>query len=115
VTPRSARAGGHVAADPRLDTDLLRVLADPLRAQVVTLLAAEQLCTSHLVELTGATQTNVSNVCAALRKAGLVVDEPCGRYSYHRLTADGLARLGAQLTGLARLADGLDERKRPCR
>lgn len=47
---------------------LLRVVADPLRARIVALLAQEQLCTCHLVELTGARQTNVRTTCA-----------PCGR------------------------------------
>ena len=37
----------------------LRAMADPLRARIVELLADEQLCTCHLVELTGARQTNV--------------------------------------------------------
>ena len=52
--------------------DALRLLADPLRARIVELLAVEQLCTCHLVELTGARQTNISNHLRLLREAGLV-------------------------------------------
>ena len=93
---------------------LLRVLADPLRMQILTLLAAEQLCTCHLVALTGARQTNVSNHLRALRQAGLVDTEPCGRFTYYRLRPEPLAALA---TSLARLADDAREaltHKRPC-
>ena len=36
-----------------LDQPVLRLLADPMRAQIVALLAVEQLCTCHLVDATG--------------------------------------------------------------
>ncbi|MCX5589172.1 metalloregulator ArsR/SmtB family transcription factor [Streptomyces erythrochromogenes] len=63
-----------------VDTDLMRVLADPLRLRIVALLARETLCTTHLVEETGAKQTNLSNHMRVLREAGVVETEPCGRY-----------------------------------
>ncbi len=66
-----------------VDTDLIRVLADPLRLQIVTLLARETLCTTHLVEETGARQTNLSNHLRVLREAGVVETEPCGRFTYY--------------------------------
>jgi ArsR family transcriptional regulator, arsenate/arsenite/antimonite-responsive transcriptional repressor len=99
---------------PALDGGLLRLLADPLRARIVQLLAAEQLCTCHLVELTGAKQTNISNHLRALREAGLVQQEPCGRFTYYRLDPDALAALGGALTGLADAARSAPERRRPC-
>lgn len=58
--------------------DVLRALADPLRAQIVGLLAGEQLCTCHLVGLTGARQTSLSNHLRVLREAGIVEAEPAG-------------------------------------
>jgi ArsR family transcriptional regulator len=99
---------------PELDVALLRLLADPLRAQIVRLLAAEQLCTCHLVQLTGARQTNVSNHLRALREAGLVRQEPCGRFTYYRLDPDALQTLGGALTALADAARSAPERRRPC-
>lgn len=36
-----------------VDTDLMRVLADPIRLRIVTLLAEETLCSTHLIEETG--------------------------------------------------------------
>jgi len=99
---------------PALDGGLLRLLADPLRARIVQLLAAEQLCTCHLVELTGAKQTNISNHLRALREAELVQQEPCGRFTYYRLDPGALAALGGALTGLADAARSAPERRRPC-
>lgn len=93
---------------------LLRVLADPLRMQILTLLAAEQLCTCHLVELTGARQTNISNHLRVLRNAGLVAAEPAGRFTYYRLLPDPLAALGGQLSALAGQAHTATASRRPC-
>ena len=99
---------------PALDQLLLRVLADPLRAQIVALLAVEQLCTCHLVDATGATQPNVSNHLRALREAGLVESEPAGRFTYYRLLPEPLAALGLALDALADQARAAVAAKRPC-
>ncbi|MEV0964760.1 MULTISPECIES: helix-turn-helix transcriptional regulator [unclassified Streptomyces] len=87
-----------------VDTDLIRVLADPLRLRIVTLLARETLCTSHLVEETGARQTNLSNHLKVLREAGVVETEPCGRFTYYRLKPDVIESLAGQFADLARTA-----------
>ncbi|MFJ6799056.1 ArsR/SmtB family transcription factor [Streptomyces sp. NPDC091268] len=87
-----------------VDTDLLRVLADPLRLRIVTLLAEETLCTTHLVEETGAKQTNLSNHLKVLRDAGVVETEPCGRFTYYRLRPDVIEVLAGQFAALARAA-----------
>jgi ArsR family transcriptional regulator, arsenate/arsenite/antimonite-responsive transcriptional repressor len=84
-------------------SEVLRLLADPLRARIVELLAGGPACTCHLVDDTGAKQPTVSHHLRALREAGLVVAEPRGRFTYYRLlpdaieaAAEGLAALGAQ-------------------
>ncbi|WP_407835799.1 ArsR/SmtB family transcription factor [Streptomyces sp. DSM 116496] len=99
-----------------VDSDVLRVLSDPLRLRIVTLLASEALCTTHLVEETGARQTNLSNHLKVLREAGLVETEPCGRWTYYRLKPSGLAALAAELGRLAKSAQETADsgRKRPC-
>lgn len=97
-----------------LDVEVLRLLADPLRASIVQLLAAEQLCTCHLVELTGARQTNISNHLRALREAGLVTAQPHGRFTYYRLEPDALDRLSTQLSRVADGARQTADRRRPC-
>jgi ArsR family transcriptional regulator len=97
-----------------MDDTLLRALADPLRARLLTLLAGEQLCTCHLVEETGATQTNLSNHLRVLRDAGLVETEPAGRYTYYRVVPDRLEGLATKLGELAASARGATKVKRPC-
>ena len=97
-----------------VDHELLRLLADPLRAQIVDLLAAEQLCTCHLVEATGAGQSNVSNHLRALRSAGIIAAEPAGRFTYYRLLPEPLLALSGRLAALAALAAASTDVKRPC-
>ncbi|BDM69403.1 transcriptional regulator [Streptomyces nigrescens] len=97
-----------------VDTDLIRVLADPLRLKIVHLLARETLCTTHLVEETGAKQTNLSNHLRVLREAGVVETEPCGRFTYYKLRPDVIAALAGQFTELAEQARTAADRKRSC-
>ncbi|MFB4193340.1 ArsR/SmtB family transcription factor [Streptomyces carpaticus] len=97
-----------------VDPDVMRVLGDPLRLKIVTLLARETLCTTHLVEETGAKQTNLSNHMKILREAGVVETEPCGRYIYYKLRPEVLAGLSEQFAALAAAARGACENKRPC-
>jgi DNA-binding transcriptional ArsR family regulator len=97
-----------------VDPDVIRVLGDPLRLQIVTLLARETLCTTHLVEETGAKQTNLSNHMKVLREAGLVETEPCGRFTYYKLKPEVLAGLSEQFAQLAASAVAAGQNKRSC-
>ncbi|WP_086824232.1 helix-turn-helix transcriptional regulator [Allokutzneria sp. NRRL B-24872] len=97
-----------------IDTELLRVLADPLRARIVELLAGGALCTCHLVEETGAKQANVSNHLKLLRDAGLVRAEPCGRFTYYRLCPEVVERASSSLADLAARARANTATRRPC-
>ncbi|MFD7430152.1 ArsR/SmtB family transcription factor [Streptomyces sp. NPDC059814] len=97
-----------------VDPDLIRALGDPLRLRIVTLLARETLCTTHLVEETGAKQTNLSNHLKILREAGVVDTEPCGRFTYYKLRPEVLAGLSAQFAALAESARTAVENKRAC-
>lgn len=92
----------------------MRVLGDPLRLKIVTLLARETLCTTHLVEETGAKQTNLSNHMKILREAGIVETEPCGRYTYYKLRPEVLAGLSEQFAALAESALAAGQNKRSC-
>ncbi len=102
------------AAAPLVDDDLLRVLAEPLRGAIVRALATEQLCTCHLVELTGARQTNISNHLRVLRDAGVVEAEPAGRFTYYRLRPEVLDRLVGHFGELAAAAREARTVRRPC-
>ena len=90
------------------------MLAHPMRARIVELLADEDLCTCHLVELTGAKQPNLSNHLRVLRRAGVVRAEPAGRYTYYRLRPDALEAIADHYRALAERAAGAQRRRRPC-
>jgi ArsR family transcriptional regulator, arsenate/arsenite/antimonite-responsive transcriptional repressor len=90
------------------------VLADPVRATMVRALATEQLCTCHLVEITGARQSNVSNHLRVLREAGVVETQPAGRFTYYRLRFEVLERLARQFGELAEAARAATAVRRPC-
>jgi ArsR family transcriptional regulator len=92
----------------------LKALGDPLRRRIVALLAAEQLCTCHLVDETGAGQTTVSNALRVLKEAEMVETEPCGRFTYYRLRPEVLQLLADELAGLAAAAETAQGCKRPC-
>lgn len=104
-----------VATSTAVDlADRARVLADPLRARIVSLLATSAMCTCHLVEETGAAQTTVSHHLRVLRDAGWVDSEPCGRFTYYRLRSDPLRGLAADVVAVANAAVGAASRGRPC-
>jgi ArsR family transcriptional regulator, arsenate/arsenite/antimonite-responsive transcriptional repressor len=96
------------------DVDVIGLLADPLRARVVELLAAGPACTCHLVTDTGAKQPTVSHHLRVLREAGLVVAEPHGRYTFYRLLPEALDAAGAKLTELAAQARTTARVRREC-
>jgi ArsR family transcriptional regulator, arsenate/arsenite/antimonite-responsive transcriptional repressor len=94
--------------------DVIRLLADPLRAQIVELLADGPACVCHLVDDTGAKQPTVSHHLRALREAGLVVAEPHGRFTYYRLLPDTLRTTGEHLSDLAARARANVQTRREC-
>lgn len=94
--------------------DVIRLLSDPLRAQIVDILAQGPACTCHLVADTGAKQPNVSGHLRQLREAGLVVAEPYGRFTYYRLVPDALAAAASRLADLAEQVRRTADTRREC-
>src|SRR3712207_5243727 len=85
--------GGTVMTSPvpiSEAADVMRLLGDPLRPQIVEILARGPACVCHLAEDTGGKQPNISGHLRLLRQAGLVVAEPQWRYTYYRLVPDAL-------------------------
>ncbi|OJF15853.1 ArsR/SmtB family transcription factor [Couchioplanes caeruleus] len=100
ATPTTADVdveGAAISANP----DVVRLLADPLRAQLVQILATGPATTSHLVADTGAKQPNISGHLKLLREAGVVTTESRGRYTYYRLAPDALQGAALHLADLA--------------
>lgn len=90
------------------------LLADPLRGEIVRLLADGALCTCHLVEETAAKQPTVSHHLKVLRDAGLVAVEPAGRFTYYRLLPEALEAAAAEAAALASRARQNAGVRRPC-
>jgi len=97
AAPASTDQPALISPDP----DVVRLLGDPLRAQLVRILADGPATTSHLVADTGAKQPNVSGHLKLLREAGVVVAEPHGRFTYYRLNPDALQGAALHLADTA--------------
>lgn len=97
----------------RLQADVLKVLASPLRLEILHRLADGPLEVSRIAAAIGATQPNASQHLSVLRAAGLVEADRHGREIRYGLVdrevivACDLMRgvLQRRLTRLARLAD----------
>jgi ArsR family transcriptional regulator len=83
------------------DNDVIGLLADPVRAQIVAILARGPACVCHLVDDLELKQPNVSNHVRMLRQAGLITGENRGRFTFYHLNAAALDAAAAELTQLA--------------
>lgn len=97
-----------------VNPDVTRLVADPLRAQIVEILAGGPATTSHLVADTGAKQPNVSGHLKLLREAGVVVTEPRGRFTFYRLVPESLQGAALHLADLASSARDHADNFRAC-
>jgi ArsR family transcriptional regulator, arsenate/arsenite/antimonite-responsive transcriptional repressor len=88
------------AEDAETLAGALKVLADPARLRLLSLIQAQpagEACVCHLTEPLGLTQPTVSHHLKVLREAGLVEREQRGSWAYFRVRADQLAALRALL------------------
>ena len=78
----------------------LRVIADPARLRILSLIQAQpegEACVCHLTEPLGLTQPTVSHHLKVLLDAGLVEREQRGSWAYFRVREEPLAALRAFL------------------
>ena len=78
----------------------LRVLADPARLRILSLIQAQpggEACVCHLVEPLGLAQPTVSHHLKVLRMAGLVTREQRGSWAYYKVVPETLTALRAVL------------------
>lgn len=66
-------------------TQVFKALAHPVRLQILNLLRQEPECVCHLTTVLGLRQAYVSQHLAALRSAGLVVDQKDGLNVYYQV------------------------------
>ena len=86
--------------------DLLDVLADPHRRQILQRLVDGAVCTcTDLVAATGVGQPTVSHHLRVLREAGLVRGERCGRFVEYSAVPARLRDLGETFVALADRAE----------
>ena len=67
--------------------ETLKLLADPTRLRLLTLVGQAELAVQELVAITGMPQSRVSNHLAILKRAGFVSDRREGSWSFYSLTA----------------------------
>ena len=87
-------------------SSLLRLLADPTRLRLLTLLEREELTVAELSTLLRLAQPRVSTHLSRLKEAGLVRDRRAGVSAYYRANTDTEAHESALL---ATLRDGIDD------
>lgn len=104
---RSSPASGGVLAPPAL-SDLLRVLADPTRLEILECLARceDSLCVCHLESCVDISQPTVSHHLKVMRDSGLVDFERRGTWMHYRLRREAFAALGDFLARVGVSAGG---------
>ena len=79
---------------------VLKVLADPARLRLLSLIQAQpagEACVCHLMEPLGLAQGTVSHHLKALLNAGLVTREQRGSWAYYRVAPESLGSVRALL------------------
>jgi len=93
-------AGALAAEDAENLARALRVLADPARLRILSLIQAQptgEACVCHLTEPLGLTQPTVSHHMRVLLEAGLVEREQRGSWAFFRVVPDRLRTLSGLL------------------
>jgi ArsR family transcriptional regulator, arsenate/arsenite/antimonite-responsive transcriptional repressor len=74
----------------------LRVLADPARLRLLSIIQAQpggEACVCHLTEPLGLSQPTVSHHLKVLTQAGLLERDQRGRWAYYRVVPEPLAAI----------------------
>ena len=89
-------AGGLTGAEAEGLATTLKVLADPARIRILSMLATAadgEVCVCDLTEPLQLSQPTVSHHMKQLREAGFIESERRGKWVYHSLVADRLAEV----------------------
>jgi ArsR family transcriptional regulator len=92
VIDRGRVATPHIVTEPRnVTVEVFRALADPIRLELLALIAAHgPVCVCHLEEALDYKQPRISKHLATLRKAGLVSSRREGTWVYYEVEAEML-------------------------
>ncbi len=89
-------AGNLTAAEAATVAVLFRVLGEPARLQLLSLIASQpsgEVCACELVESLGLSQPTVSHHLKVMYEAGLLTKERRGTWIYYRIVRSQLACL----------------------
>jgi ArsR family transcriptional regulator len=82
---------------------MLKALADPLRLQLVQMLASKEHCVCDLTDALGQAQSKLSFHIKVLKDAGLLLDRQEGRWIHYRLNPTAFKDLEDWLCALSKI------------
>lgn len=71
-----------------------KALADETRWRIVRLVMDEALCVCELADILDMPQSTISSHVQIIRKAGMLENEKCGKWTYFRIESRSLRLLG---------------------
>ncbi|MEL7349899.1 MAG: metalloregulator ArsR/SmtB family transcription factor [Cyanobacteria bacterium P01_A01_bin.116] len=89
-------AGKLTSQDAKMLAVLFRVMGEPARLQILSLIAAQpsqEVCACELVETLGLSQPTVSHHLKVMYEAGLLTKERRGTWIYYQVVRSQLAAL----------------------
>lgn len=72
---------------------IFRTLADDTRWRIVRMVMGHALCVCELADILGMPQSSVSSHVQIIRRAGLLEEETCGKWTYFRIAPAWLVPL----------------------
>lgn len=95
-------SGGLTTQESKDLATLLKILADPTRLRIVSMLASsDEVCACDVTEPLGVSQPTVSHHMKTLREHGFIESERRGKWVYHRLVPERFD----QIRGALRVTD----------
>lgn len=70
------------------ESDLFKVLANPKRLELLSLLSKHELPVCEMTKKLGVPQANISQHLMIMKRAKLVVKRKCGKSNFYRLSND---------------------------
>ena len=91
-------SGGLTSAEADELAAMLKILADPTRLRIVSMLAStDEVCACDVTEPLGVSQPTVSHHMKTLREHGYIESEKRGKWVYHRLVPERFDQIRAAL------------------
>jgi len=86
--------------------DVFRLLGQPIRVQIIMIIATGEACVCHMEAILGIRQATISQHLMVLRDSGLVTAKRIGRNIFYSLANPALYEAALQLSKAAGSSDG---------